>query len=64
MDTTRGYRLMFQRLFKLVENVLETQVRWHHLHNSGFKAIVTDMDSKQFSGKILRRLKHLCNTFK
>jgi hypothetical protein len=55
---------MFQRLFKLVENVLETQVRWHHLHNSGFKAIVTDMDSKQFSGKILRRLKHLCNTFK
>ena len=48
-----AYFNLFTMFWRQVELALpRTQrVRWHHLHSSGVKAIVTDMCSKQASGK-------------
>jgi len=52
MDTTEGYRLAFCYLFQTISHRLKKDITWQHIHNtsSGFKAVVLDMDSKQFAG--------------
>jgi len=55
MDCTEGYRLAFCYLFQTISNRLQKDITWQHIHNtsSGFKAIVVDIDSKQFTGVYL-----------
>jgi hypothetical protein len=52
MDTTEGYRLAFCHLFQTISSRLKKDIKWQHIHNTsaGFKAVVVDMDSKQFAG--------------
>jgi hypothetical protein len=45
------YEMLFNRLFNLIKERTGREVQWVHLHNRGFKVIVTDMDSKQVAGK-------------
>ena len=44
------YQRLFSRAFTLIYRITRQQVRFHHLHNQGFKAVVMDMDSKQLKG--------------
>jgi hypothetical protein len=50
-ESTRMYERLFQRLFALVKERTGREAQWVHLHNRGFKVIVTDMDSKQVAGE-------------
>ena len=45
-----AYKMLFTYVFKLLEDVLGTPIQFHYLHNSGFQAIVVDMDYKQMKG--------------
>lgn len=54
-ETRVAYFHLFTMFWRQIELALPRaqKVRWHHLHSSGIKAIVTDMCSKQASGKYL-----------
>jgi hypothetical protein len=44
------YELAFKRLFHAVQCRTESEIRWRHLHDTGFEAVVTDMDPAQLEG--------------
>jgi len=48
--TSTVYELAFKRLFHAIQCRTESQVRWRHLHDTGFEAVVTDMDEAQLEG--------------
>jgi hypothetical protein len=50
-ETTEMYYQMFKRVFDLIETRFGYPVRWQHLHQEGFGALVMDMDTKQLPGK-------------
>lgn len=51
-DSTAMYTRLFHTVFEVIATNLHiTKVTWQHLHNSGIRCIVMDMDSKQMSGK-------------
>lgn len=50
-ETAASYRLLFHRVFQLIHEVCGEPVQFYYLHQSGYKAIVVDMDGKQLSGK-------------
>jgi hypothetical protein len=47
------YTYMFREVFRIVGSLCQTEVKWQHLHGTGLRALVMDMDSKQLSGNIL-----------
>lgn len=52
-DSTQGYYLLFKRVFGLIQEVTQQQMLFDHLHGSGIHGIIVDMDSKQYTGKLL-----------
>jgi hypothetical protein len=51
-ETTEMYYQMFKRVFTLIETRFGYPVRWQHLHQEGFGALVMDMDTKQLPGSL------------
>ncbi|EAU34810.1 predicted protein [Aspergillus terreus NIH2624] len=49
-DSPASYKVLFQRVFKLVSDVCEEPTRFHYLHGIGIKSIVIDMCPKQMTG--------------
>ena len=49
-ESPNAYEFIFSRVFYLVQKVTNEAVRFHYLHNKGFKAIVTDMCPNQMTG--------------
>jgi len=49
-----AYYKAFEALFRLISSKLEHEIRWKHLHSSGWTCIVTDMDRGQLQGNIFQ----------
>ncbi|EAA67000.1 hypothetical protein AN8575.2 [Aspergillus nidulans FGSC A4] len=49
-DSTRGYYLLFKRVFTLVQKLTQTPVLFDPIHGSGIYGIIMDMDSKLYTG--------------
>lgn len=52
--TAQAYRIMFKRLFKLVEHITKRKVRWRYINgddSGGWEAVTADMDQGQFKGE-------------
>lgn len=46
-----GYYRLFKRVFSLIQEKTGESIKFHYLHQAGFRSIVTDMDTKQREGK-------------
>lgn len=46
---TVNYHLLFQKVFFVIERVTEQSVQFQYFHQTDFQAIVTNMNSKQYS---------------
>lgn len=45
------HQLLFERLFNLLDQKVNCQVKWHHLHSGeGFQAVIMDMGPGQLKG--------------
>ncbi|OBT90096.1 hypothetical protein VE02_02521 [Pseudogymnoascus sp. 03VT05] len=53
-ESTEMYTQLFHTVFNAIAKETGQRIQWRHLHQSGFGAVVMDMDSKQMSG-----MKHL-----
>lgn len=60
-DSPASYKVLFQRVFKLVSDVCEEPTRFHYLHGIGIKSIVIDMCPKQMTGKMLQNSLSSCD---
>ncbi|KAF1814376.1 hypothetical protein P152DRAFT_413142 [Eremomyces bilateralis CBS 781.70] len=49
-QSSTAYTKAFEALFGLLSSKLEREIRWKHLHGTGFACIVTDMDRGQLQG--------------
>ena len=49
-ESTEMYTQLFHAVFNAIAKETGQRIQWKHLHQSGFGAIVMDMDSKQMSG--------------
>ncbi|KAL5361575.1 hypothetical protein BJX96DRAFT_86254 [Aspergillus floccosus] len=49
-DSPASYKVLFQRVFKLVSDVCGKPTSFYYLHGSGIKSIVIDMCPKQMTG--------------
>jgi hypothetical protein len=47
------YARMFKQAFQIIGDLCQKEVKWIHIHGTGFGALVMDMDSKQLSGMFL-----------
>jgi hypothetical protein len=52
-DNPYTYFYMFKTVFRIMGTLCQTEVKWQHIHGSGFGALVMDMDSKQLLGNVL-----------
>ena len=48
--------MCFERVFQLISERLQKQIRWKHIYGGeeGFEAVTSDMDGKQMAGAIPR----------
>lgn len=53
------YEIAFRRLFDRISCVLETEVKWHMFHTTGFRTIVTDMDLGQLKGEYITNMSRI-----
>ncbi|CAI7611440.1 unnamed protein product [Penicillium viridicatum] len=57
-ETTKAYHFIFAMVFNLIERCIGKKVKFHYLHGSGIKSIVSDMCPKQMTvlglGKMLQ----------
>lgn len=51
-ETTEMYLRVLQFFFSLLKDRFQIDIRWYHLHGSGFRAIIMDQDPKQYAGII------------
>ncbi|OAF57839.1 hypothetical protein VC83_05497 [Pseudogymnoascus destructans] len=49
-ESTEMYTQLFHTVFNAIAKETGQRIQWKHLHQSGFGAVVMDMDSKQMSG--------------
>lgn len=50
-ETIKAYHFIFAMVFNLIERYIGKKVKFHYLHGSGIKSIVSDMCPKQMTGK-------------
>lgn len=50
-ETTKAYHFIFGNVFNLVERCIGKKIKFHYLHGSGIRSIITDMCPKQMTGK-------------
>lgn len=69
-ESAKLYTKCFELLYHHIEKVTAKEVKWKHIHGTGFIGITADMDSKQMSGRYIycfrnklltcsQRLRHL-----
>ncbi|KAI2757724.1 hypothetical protein CBS147339_2395 [Penicillium roqueforti] len=49
-ETTKAYHFIFGNVFNLVERCIGKKIKFHYLHGSGIRSIITDMCPKQMTG--------------
>ena len=49
-QSTEMYATLFREVFRVVSELTGQEIKWQHLHQSGFSCIVMDMDAMQMSG--------------
>ena len=52
-DTVIIYQILFERIFDLIRERTEREIRWRYLYEEGHAGIVIDMNSKLSTGKTL-----------
>ena len=55
-ESRAGYLRIFRRFFDLIAQSTGQLNQWGTIHNSGWQAIVVDMDTKQYPGKATYKL--------
>ena len=50
-DKAIMYKLLFQRLFVLVSELIQKPIKWKHIDSVGFKVITVNICLKQMSSK-------------
>lgn len=48
-----AFKQMFKAFFSSVERLTGRQLLWKHLHSTGIRAAVMDMDAAQINGKVM-----------
>jgi hypothetical protein len=51
-DTREGYYLLFKRVFDRIATIIRRRVSFRPIDGRGIQAVVMDMDTKQYSGKL------------
>ncbi|CAG8980989.1 hypothetical protein HYALB_00013550 [Hymenoscyphus albidus] len=49
-QSTEMYTTLFREVFRIITLQVGHEIKWQHLHKTGFGCIVMDMDSSQMSG--------------
>ncbi|KAI3240734.1 hypothetical protein DTO012A7_2433 [Penicillium roqueforti] len=49
-ETTKAYHFIFRNVFNLIERYIGKKIKFHYLHSSGIRSIITNICPKQMTG--------------